>query len=204
LHHGRGVIKISGKIASCASIIQQNSSEMHHPVSTSNEKKETPGFVFRRIRRADNEQVARLIRTVMTEFGCVGEGYSINDPEIDDMFGTYNHDRAAFFVIAGEEGEGRILGCGGVGPLPGEGEAVCELKKMYFYPELRGHGLGRRMVERCLQTARELGYTQCYLETVDRMKTANLLYRKMGFERLDAPMGATGHCSCEGWYVRNL
>ena len=43
--------------------------------------KPTQAHHFRRIRPEDNSTVAHIIRTVMTEFDCVGEGYSINDPE---------------------------------------------------------------------------------------------------------------------------
>jgi putative acetyltransferase len=158
-------------------------------------------FEFRPIRREDNEKVARVIRTVMTEFGCVGEGYSINDPEVDAMFETYDNERSVFFVVTRQ---GEILGCGGIGPLAGGDRETCELKKMYFYPEARGKGLGEKMVSRCLQAAAEKGFKRCYLETVARMWQANLLYQKMGFEKICSPMGVTGHCSCENWYVKQL
>lgn len=160
-------------------------------------------FLLRPIQPADNQQVAHIIRTVMTEFGCVGEGYSILDPEVDDMFGAYTNERSAFFVIGGE-GTDEVFGCGGVGPLVGGGSAVCELKKMYFKPMLRGLGFGKIMVTACLEKAKELGYQRCYLETVDRMVQANHLYKKMGFEKIDGPMGATGHCSCDAWYVKEV
>ena len=176
---------------------------MNIPAIQPTKKFESPAFEFRPIRSEDNEQTARLIRTVMTEFGCVGEGYSILDPEVDDMFGTYNHDRAGFFVVT-RSGEDTVLGCGGIGPLSGGDGLTCELKKMYFYPELRGHGLGREMVSRCLETAHQLGYRRCYLETVARMEQANQLYQKMGFEKIDAPMGDTGHRGCEVWYLRSM
>lgn len=166
-------------------------------------KPASTAFEIRPIRPDDNAQTARLIRTVMTEFGCAGEGYSIHDPEVDHMFEAYNHERAAFFVIT-RPGDDTVLGCGGIGPLSGADLQICELKKMYFYPELRGHGLGQAIVSRCLQTARQLGYQQCYLETVARMEQANHLYQKMGFEKINAPMGNTGHCSCEAWYVKEL
>jgi putative acetyltransferase len=176
---------------------------MNHPSLLSVEKNPALNFSFRPIRPEDNRQVARLIRTVMSEFACVGEGYSIMDSELEDMFAAYNHPKAAFFVIT-SSGDDEILGCGGIAPLAGGEGDTCELKKMYFYPALRGYGLGRRMLELCLETARNLGFRRCYLETVDRMTAANALYQKMGFERMDAPMGATGHCSCEGWYVKEL
>ncbi len=161
----------------------------------------TTKFILRQIQPADNQQVAKIIRTVMTEFGCVGEGYSILDPEVDNMFEAYKHPRATFFIVA-RIGSGEVLGCGGIGPLVGGDEDVCELKKMYFFPELRGHGLGQKMVATCLEKAKELGYRRCYLETVDRMVQANRLYQKMGFEKICNPMGATGHCGCDTWYMK--
>ena len=160
-------------------------------------------FTLRPIEPADNQQVATIIRTVMTEFGAVGEGYSILDPEVDDMHRAYSHDLAAFYVVA-KIGTNEVLGCGGIGPLIGGDAEVCELKKMYFSPELRGLGFGKKMVATCLEKAKELGYRRCYLETCARMEQANQLYKKMGFEKICGPMGATGHCGCDAWYVREV
>ncbi|MEZ4951988.1 MAG: GNAT family N-acetyltransferase [Saprospiraceae bacterium] len=158
-------------------------------------------YIFRPIQFSDIQQVANLIRVVMTEFGCVGEGYSINDPEIDDMFHAYDREGAAFFVI---ENNGRILGCGGIAPLEGGDGKTCELRKMYYYPELRGKGWGKKMLTYCLETAKKKGYTKCYLETVERMEQANLLYQKMGFEKSCERFGETGHGSCESFYIKEL
>lgn len=160
-------------------------------------------FLLRPIQLIDNQPVAKIIRTVMTEFGAVGEGYSIMDPEVDSMFEAYSGPGAAFFVVAKKD-TGEVLGCGGLGPLAGEEEGVCELKKMYFLSELRGLGFGKMMVETCLEKAKEIGYRHCYLETCARMEHANQLYQKMGFEKIGGPMGATGHCGCDAWYVKKV
>ncbi len=163
----------------------------------------TTDFTLRPIQSADNQQVAKIIRTVMTEFDAVGEGYSILDPEVDKMCEAYSGHRAAFFVVSKFE-TGEVLGCGGIGPLVGGEADVCELKKMYFRPELRGLGIGKKMVAICLEKAKEFGYRRCYLETCARMEQANQLYKKMGFEKICGPMGATGHCGCDAWYVREV
>jgi putative acetyltransferase len=160
-------------------------------------------FSLRPILPKHNAQVATIIRTVMTEFACVGEGYSILDPEVDDMATAYSGEGSAFFVVENLD-NGEVLGCGGIGPLVGGDGLTCELKKMYFFPALRGLGFGKKMVETCLEKAKSLGYQRCYLETVDRMVQANQLYKKMGFEKISGPMGATGHCSCDAWYMRRL
>lgn len=159
------------------------------------------GYSIRRILKKDNPQVAGLLRQVMTEFGAVGAGYSIDDPEVEDMFGSYRNARSCYFVIAID---GRIVGCGGIAPLKGGDRFTCELRKMFFLPETRGKGLGRRLLLQLLDEARKRGYKKCYLETLDRMTQANELYRKNGFELLEKPVGKTGHCSCDRWYLLHL
>lgn len=149
----------------------------------------------------DNQAVADIIRQVMTEFGAVGDGFSIRDPEVDDMYAAYSRKNTAFFVVTLDD---VVRGCGGIGPLVGGNESTCEIKKMYFMPELRGLGVGSRLLKLCLEEARGLGYQHCYLETTASMKQAQRLYRKCGFKPLDRPMGNTGHCGCEMWMAREL
>jgi len=156
---------------------------------------------IRPIEKDDNAVVADIIRLVMTEFEAVGHGFSISDAEVDDMFNAYAPDRSAFYVV---ELGGRVLGCGGFGPLAGAGEDTCELRKMYFRAELRGLGVGTQLLNLCLDEAARSGYRQCYLETLDNMKQARHLYGRHGFEYLDQPMGNTGHTGCGTWMVKKL
>jgi putative acetyltransferase len=158
-------------------------------------------FKIRKIRKSDNPSVSRIIRDVMTEFGAVGQGYSINDPEVDDMYGAYPAPQAVFYVITKNR---QILGCGGIGPLSGADPDTCELRKMYFVPDIRGTGMGTKLLNQCMVKARELGYRTCYLETLEHMTHARHLYGKHGFEPLDKPMGATGHSSCNAWMAKSL
>lgn len=157
---------------------------------------------IRPIRKEDNKQVARLIREVMQQYQCVGEGYSIEDPEVDNMFEYYEHDRAMYFVIADETG--KVYGGGGIDELSGGDGSICELKKMYFYPEIRGKGFGIKMVNTCIEKANALGFETCYLETVERMTEANGLYKKLGFAPLEKNMGCTGHSSCDAFYAKEI
>jgi putative acetyltransferase len=158
-------------------------------------------FTIRKILPDDNSVVANIIRSVMTEFGAVGSGFSIEDPEVDTMYESYQMDRAEFYVVASGS---RVLGVGGIAPLAGGESDTCELKKMYFLAETRGRGLGRRMVELLIDRARHHGYRQIYIETLRRMEAANHLYRKLGFQPLPANLGATGHCGCDLFYAMDL
>jgi len=160
-------------------------------------------FKIRPIEKDDNAAVANIIRKVMPEFDCVGEGYSINDPEVDTMFEAYDNNKSAFYVIENENNN-NILGCGGIAPLKNAEDYICELQKMYFLKDLRGYGMGQKLLDVCLGQASEIGYKKCYLETIAKMGAANNLYKKNKFQKLSAPIGNTGHSGCDSYYSKNL
>jgi putative acetyltransferase len=157
--------------------------------------------MIRLIRREDNPQIAKIIRTVMPEFGASGQGFAIHDKEVDDMFEAYSREGCAYYVC---EVEGRIVGGGGVAPLEGGDSSTCELKKMYFLSEARGKGLGAKVLQACLQSAKELGYKTCYLETFNTMSQAMKVYEQHGFKKINGPMGNTGHFACDTFYTIEL
>ncbi len=159
-------------------------------------------YTIRPIAPADNFAVAAIIRTVMPEFGADGPGFAIHDPEVDHMSSASAKPGAAYFVVV--DGSGRIVGGAGVAALEGGESGVCELRKMYFLPEARGRGMGETLLRHCLATATSLGYRTCYLETLTGMDQAMKLYGKLGFQPLCAPLGRTGHGSCDRWYAREL
>ncbi len=159
------------------------------------------GFKIRPITTDDDVAVAAIIRTVMPEYGAGGDGFAINDPEVDWMHRAYDAPRSAYFVV---QQDGVVTGGCGVAPLEGGDAGTCELRKMYFLPIARGIGAGTAMMSRCLQAARGFGFTQCYLETLGGMDAAMRLYERSGFRRIDKPMGATGHGGCNTFYLLDL
>lgn len=161
------------------------------------------GYLLRLIGPADNQAIAAVIRSVSAEYGLTADrGYGVSDPNLDRLFETYQGERSRYWVIENDQGE--ILGGGGIAVLAGSDGAICELQKMYFMPALRGLGFGRRLVLQALNQARELGFTQCYLETTACLREATALYESLGFEHLSAPLGCTGHSDCEIRMVRAL
>ena len=158
-------------------------------------------FLIRPIRAEDDPRIAAIIRTVMPEFGAIGCGFAISDPEVDWMSRAYAAPRSAYFVV---ERDGVVLGGGGVAPLEDGPADTCELRKMYFLPEARGMGAGAAMMSRCLDAARGFSFARCYLETLTGMDAAMRLYERSGFRRTDARMGATGHGGCNTFYLREL
>ena len=157
--------------------------------------------IIRKVLPEDNAALAVVIRSVLVELGVPKVGTAYEDPELDNMFSTYDKARNAYFVV---EEDGEILGGAGIAPLAGEHPSICELQKMYFSPATRGLGLGKQMMDSCLAFAKENNYSLCYLETLPYMKAAQKLYCKTGFDYIDGPMGNTGHTSCNVWLTKSL
>jgi len=158
-------------------------------------------YTIRELQPKDNEQIAKVIREVLIEFGVPKVGTAYEDKALDCMFETYNIPNAQFFVV---EKEGVILGGAGIMKLQNCKENICELQKMYFAPDAREKGIGAKMMQTCLDKAKEFGYEKCYLETLPYMEGARKLYAKVGFESLDKPLGDTGHYSCNMWMLKEM
>lgn len=166
-------------------------------------------YAIRPIRESDRTSVASLIRTVMPEFGAKGPGFAINDPEVDDMFEAYAAPRSAYFVVTRRSEKSKakrevVVGGGGYAPLVGGDTHTCELRKMYFLPEVRGLGIGQEVLEKCLGGAGRARFRRMYLETLAAMTQARALYTRNGFAPIDKPLGNTGHFGCNSFMVRAL
>jgi putative acetyltransferase len=156
---------------------------------------------IRNIQPEDNQQLAVIIRAALEEFGANKPGTVYFDPTTDDLFQLFQTSRSRYFVAENENG---LLGGGGIYPTDGLPADTCELVKMYLRPEARGLGLGRLLIEKSLEAAREEGFGKVYLETMPELKNALLAYENLGFKYLDGPMGNSGHFGCGLWMVKNL
>ena len=158
-------------------------------------------IVIREIRQGDNPEIEAAIRECFPEFGLPLVGTAYADEETPRMFESYQNANDVYYVI---EYDGKVLGGGGIKPLKDHDSDVCEIQKMYFAPEIRGKGLGRSLMNKCIASARALGYKRCYLESASQLKAAIHIYESFGFEHLEAPMGNTGHFSCGVWMIKDL
>ncbi len=79
------------------------------------------------------------------------------------------------FLVARLNGE--VVGCGAMVRYPGYGE----IKRMFVDPSRRGHGIGRRLVQRLEQVAATAKLRLLRLETGTRQPEALGLYRAVGY-----------------------
>ncbi len=158
-------------------------------------------MLIRKIEQRDNQKLGKIVQSVLMEMGAPKVGTAYADPHLFSLYETYNKPKAIYFVL---EKDAVVVGGAGIDQLQNTEENICELQKMYFLPEARGQGFATKLIDMCLQAAKDFGYEKCYLETMPYMKDAQKLYKKVGFTYLDKPMGDTGHNSCPVWMIKEL
>ncbi len=63
---------------------------------------------------------------------------------------------------------------------------ICEMKRLYLRPQLRGRGVGRALAESVIAEARTIGYRKMRLDTVAPvMPNAVAMYRRLGFVEIE-------------------
>ena len=156
---------------------------------------------IRKIEQTDNAALAKIIRSTLTEFGANHPGTVYYDDATDHLFEVFQQP-SSFYFIATIDGE--MFGGGGIYPTEGLPENTCELVKMYLLPAARGKGIGKMIIENCLEKAKAVGFEKVYLETMPELEQAINVYEKFGFEYLKGPMGNSGHFGCSKWMLKEL
>lgn len=100
--------------------------------------------------------------------------------EIDSLLQKYGPPEGLLLLA---KVDGKAAGCIALRRIS---EAVCEMKRLYVRDSFRGLGLGRSLVGRIIEEAKQRGYSFMRLDTLPEMKSAQGLYEAFGFYDIDA------------------
>ena len=157
--------------------------------------------VIREVRKNDNEQLAKIIKDVFEEYDAPKCGTVYSDPTTAQLFEVFQVPSSVLWVA---EYEGAVVGCCGIYPTDGLAEGCAELVKYYLSDKARGKGIGKELLKKTIQSAKDKGYNQLYLECLPNFTTAIAIYLKQGFVQANERMGNSGHSSCNVWMIKDL
>ena len=97
---------------------------------------------------------------------------------LDDPQGQISNTGGCIFLA--KDGEEIV----GSAALIKEAEGEFELAKMAVAAGWQGKGIGKLLIERCLDTAKELGANRIFLVSNSQLKTAIAMYENYGFRHV--------------------
>lgn len=156
---------------------------------------------LRPIAPEDNLAIAKVIRGALEEFGANKPGTVYFDPTTDALFELFQTQGAVYFIATIDE---QVVGGAGIYPTENLPHGTCELVKLYLHAAARGTGLGKKLLLTAMNWAKEFGYTEVYLESMPELSKAVSIYEKVGFKRINNPLGNSGHCGCDIWMTKQL
>lgn len=104
---------------------------------------------------------------------------TVADPDPD----VYRAPRGTFLVVISD---GVVNGCAGLREIdvPPYGR-VAEVKRMWVCPALRGQGVGRALIERLHEAARDRGLRRVVLDSKRELADARGLYLAAGYRDIE-------------------
>ena len=119
---------------------------------------------------------------------------------LTDMLAAFDPKTHAATIAA--RGHDRL---GSIFCTPGDRPGLAKLRVFFVEPHARGLRIGHRLMQRCLEQARALGYREMELMTIETQETARHLYASYGFELAEAfPTRLAGRDVMEEKWVLKL
>ena len=132
--------------------------------------------------RAESVDDIAAVKAIFIEYLNFVEKYlgqSLSFQGTEKEFSDFPHTYDALFLAKIDRSP--MAACG-IKPFK---DNICELKRLYCRPNGRGFGLGLKLCQASLKTAKEIGYDMIYLDTDHGLIHANTIYEKLGFRDIE-------------------
>lgn len=127
----------------------------------------------------DLENIKLLFNEYTTMLGVnlTFQGY---DEEIKNLPGKYALPYGRLYIAYYDN---KAAGCIALRKFENDG---CEMKRLFVRPEYRHLKIGKKLVDKIIEDARELKYKYMVLDTLSNLHEAVSLYKKSGFQEVEA------------------
>ncbi|MDJ0702918.1 MAG: GNAT family N-acetyltransferase [Leptolyngbyaceae cyanobacterium MO_188.B28] len=136
---------------------------------------------IRRYADSDASAVKVLHKIAMEDVGAFIPGPW--DADMDAISETYLNGRGEFLVGCVD---GVIVAMGAFRPV---NDTTAEIKRLRVHPERQRQGFGRDVLERLELTAKQLGYSQLQLDTMENQVGAIQFFQKQGYRHFSTRTG---------------
>lgn len=158
-------------------------------------------IIIRKIMAGDNAKLATIIRSSLEDFNAVKPGTVYFDETTDHLYELFQQERSCYFVATIND---EVIAGGGIFPTEALPPKTCELVKMYVLAAARGKGLGKRLLQQCIDEAKNIGFEKIYIETMPELTNAIEMYKKYGFTFIPTSLGNSGHTGCDLFMMKDL
>jgi ribosomal protein S18 acetylase RimI-like enzyme len=152
---------------------------------TSSGQPDRPGILVREALPADYAAIGEL---TIAAYASVHP--ADDDPEyLDELRDVAARVRCCTVFVAVDAASGTVLGSVTYIPGPGtplsetEGDGEAGFRMLAVEPSAQGRGVGRALVEACIERARAEDKHRLVLLTLSTMTAARVLYERLGFRR---------------------
>jgi len=155
----------------------------------------------RPLEAADNQPIYQIIQKALERNDLDKPGTAYFDPYLNQLYEFYQKkDRRKYWVL---EKDHEVIGGIGIGPF-GDYEEIAELQKFYITKKHQGNGYGSLLFKQAKSYAQAHDYKKIYIETIDVLKQANVIYKHYGFESLTEPLSGSEHGLMNRWFIKEL
>ena len=138
-------------------------------------------LIMLKIVEADTKELIEKAKELIREYAQSLEfdlGFQDFAMEMENFPGQYASPRGCLYVALDEN---EPIGCVALRDI---GQGICEMKRLYVRPYVRGQKVGKLLAEIVIKAARDMGYDFMRLDTIPSMKQANMLYNALGFKQI--------------------
>jgi len=136
-------------------------------------------LVLRQFEKRDEEAVYDLHVSAMKHAGIFIDNPELRDEwdkDLKNIPGVYINNKGEFLVVTIED---KVMGMGALRKVD---ETTAEIKRMRVEPALQGKGIGKLILDKLIERAKELGYQKLTLDVAAKQEAARHLYESREFK----------------------